>query len=315
MTSRDEAQAVDYDLEDRVALVTGASSGIGWETARVLGKEGARVVLVARSEDRLRALADLIHSDAGAAGRADVVVGDLSVRGEAQRIAREAEELFGPIDVLVNNAGSAVGGPVWAVADHDAARQYFEVDFWSPLALMGELVPGMRQRGHGAVVNVTSIRAVLAWPSFGHSSAACAALSQVTETLRLELHRFGVRVVEVIPGPIETPAQGPTRLIPGIVEAVHARLGTAEPGELALLIARAIRNGEPRVFCPEATTRAAFEDPVSLRQTIEADVRRLLPSGGGLPDEMLDSFVVASDDPMILDARRQWELENEPSDG
>lgn len=79
----------------------------------------------------------------------------------------------------------------------------------------------MRRRREGTVVNVTSVRQVLAWPTFGHSSAANAALAMFTETLRLELMRFGVHVVEVIPGPIDTPAQGPTALVRGFAEAVH----------------------------------------------------------------------------------------------
>jgi short-subunit dehydrogenase len=297
-----------YELAHRLVVVTGASSGIGWETARAFASAGSDVVLVARREERLRKLADEIETSTGR--RAHVVPADLSVRGEASSVAVRIAESIGEVDVLVNNAGSAVGGPVWAVADRDEARAHFEVDLWSPLALIGAVLPGMRRRGHGAVVNVTSIRVVLTWPSFGHASAACAALSQVTETLRLETRRFGLRVVEVIPGPIETPAQGPTMLIPGILEAVHGRLGVAQPEELAGRIVNAVVSGESRVFCPEETTRHAYEDPVAIRAQVEADVARLLPEGSGIPDEMLDDFVVGAEDQMISDARAAWELEH-----
>ena len=297
-----------YVLAGRVVVVTGASSGIGWDTARAFANAGARLALVARRADRLRALEKQVSDSFGT--ETLVLPADLSAPGAARRVADEVAATFGEVDVLVNNAGSAVGGSVWAVADHQEARRYFEVDFWSPLALTGAVVPGMRRRGHGAVVNVTSIRAVLAGPTFGHSSAACAALSQATETLRLELQDSGVRVVEVIPGPIDTPAQGPTRLIPGIVEAVHARLGIAPPSELAQAIVQAVVEGKPRVFCPEATTRAAFEDPVSLRRQIEADVARLLQAGSRLPDEVLDTMVVGADSPLIADARAAWEAEH-----
>lgn len=296
-----------YDVAGRVVVVTGASSGIGWETARHFALRGANVALVARREDRLRSLAEMI--DSSTPGSAYVYPADLSLRGVAARTAEVIATEVGDIDVLVNNAGSAVGGPVWAVGDHDAARDYFEVDFWSPLALIGAVVPGMRRRGHGAIVNVTSIRVVLTWPSFGHSSAACAALSQITETLRLELDRFGVHVVEVIPGPVQTPIQGPTKLIPGFGEVIE-RLGMAEPSEVAEGIVSAVRNREPRVFCPEATTRAIYEDPLAARAQAEADVRRFLSRGTGLPDEVLDTLVVAADDPMILEAREAWEREH-----
>ena len=296
-----------YELKDRLAVVTGASSGMGWSTAKELARRGARVALLARRRERLEALAAELNQ-----GRetAHVYPADLVVPGEAARVAAAITEADGPIDILVNNAGSAVGGPVWAVADSEPARAFLEVDLWSPLALVGAVVPTMRRRGHGAIVNVTSIQNVLAWPSCGLSSAACAAISQVTETLRLELLRFGVRVVEVIAGPIDTPAQGPTSLIPGLLDAVLPRFGMATPEELAAKVADAIELGEPRVFCPDDAIRAAYEDPVALRRDIEADVRRLLPDGSGLPDEMLDTLVVASDNPMITEARERWEREH-----
>lgn len=296
-----------YELNGRTVLITGASSGIGRALAIALAARGAAVVLVARRRERLEALAAEI---AAAGGTAHVHAADLSRRGVAARAASQITEQRGPVDVLVNNAGSAVGGPVWAVADSIAAREYFEVDLWSPLALIGEMVPGMRRRGHGAIVNVTSIRSVLAWPSFGHSSAACAALGQITETLRLELRRFGVAVIEVIPGPIDTPAQGPTALIPGI-EAVHQRFGMSTPEELATQIVAALESGQERVFCPDATTRSAYEDPMRLRDEMASEVQRLLPDGSGLPDELLDTFVVSADNPMILDAREEWERQHE----
>src|SRR4051812_15502191 len=199
-----------YELGGRRALITGASSGIGWALARAFATEGAQLVLLARRLERLEALAESIAASGAPAPIA--IKCDLSVRGAARAAADEVVARLGGVDVLVNNAGGAVGGSVWAVADGDEARTDFEVDFWSPLALVGALVPGMRQRGHGTVVNVTSIRQIVAWPSFGQNASAQSALAQVTETLRLELDRFGVHVVEVIPGPIETPAQGPTRL-------------------------------------------------------------------------------------------------------
>lgn len=297
-----------YDLAGRLVLVTGASSGIGWETAQHFANRGARVALVARRQDRLVSLAERIAETTP--GEAHVYPTDLSVPGMAAATAQRIVDELGDVDVLFNNAGSAVGGPVWAVADHEEARRFFEVDFWSPLALIGAVVPRMRQRGHGSVVNVTSIRAVVTWPSFGHSAAACAALSQITETLRLELTRFGVHVVEVIPGPIETPAQGPTALIPGVVEALHNRLGSAQPDELAAAIVRAVEERAPRVFCPEATTRSLYEDPARSRAALEADAQRLLGEGSGFPDELLDTLVVGADDPMIVDAREAWERDH-----
>lgn len=291
-------------LPNRRVLITGASSGIGWALAKAYAAEGAELVLLARRLERLQRLADEIELKGGRKPMPIVV--DLSVRGEAARAARAIAE-SGDLDVLVNNAGGAVGGSVWAVADGDEARADFEVDFWSPVALIGALVPQMRRRGTGVVINVTSMRQVFAWPSFGQNTAAQTALAMITETLRLELEPFGVRVVEVIPGPIETPVQGPTKLIPGIVDAVHGRLGTATPEELAEKVVAATIDHQDRVFCPEESGRRMYENPVEARDAIAADARRVraeLP-----PNELIDTFVVGADHPLIVDAREQWEQE------
>jgi uncharacterized protein len=294
---------VGYELEGRRVLVTGASSGIGWALARSFAARGARVIAVARRQERLEELARQIGETGGDPPL--LCTADLSVRGEAADLVERVVSKAGGVDVLINNAGGAVGGSVWAVADGDEARANFEVDFWSPLALVGGLVPAMRARRQGCVVNVTSIRQIIAWPSFGQNSAAQAALAQATETLRLELKRYGVHVVEVIPGPVETPAQGPTALLPGISEAIHERLGTATPEEVSALVVGAVQSGHDRVFCPAETTRGVYENPVPFRAQIAADVERVY---GELPDsDAIDTLVIGADHPLILEARRQWE--------
>jgi uncharacterized protein len=302
--TRDRMQR--YELRDRRALVTGASSGIGRALALELGARGARLAILARRERRLERLADAVETMGGS--RPLIVVADLSRRGAAALAAADVEAEFGGVDVLVNNAGGAVGGSVWAVADGDAARADFEVDVWSPLALIGAFVPGMRNRGHGAVVNVTSLRQVLTWPSFGQNSGAQAALAQITETLRLELVADGVHVVEVIPGPVETAMQGPTRLLPGITEAFHDRLGVARPEEVASATVAAIETGAERVFAPEASGRRVWERPAEARAQIAGDVRRLL--GGLPPNEAIDSLVVDAEHELIRVARDRWEQEH-----
>src|SRR5207244_4240475 len=131
-------------------------------------------------------------------------------------LANEAEETLGGIDILVNNAGGGVGGRIAAVADRDEAREAFETNYWSPLALINALLPAMAERGWGAVVNVTSMAQVSTWPGFGGYAATKAALGVATETLAMELTDSGVHVIEVIPGPVDTAVQGETRLAPGI---------------------------------------------------------------------------------------------------
>jgi uncharacterized protein len=292
-----------YDLKDKRVLVTGASSGIGWVLSQRFAEQGAQLIMLARRRDRLEKLASAIA--AKGLLRPLILAADLSIEGQAEQAVERVNAELGGLDVLVNNAGGAVGGSVWAVADGKEARSDFEVDFWSPLALIGGFVPAMRRRGNGCVVNVTSIRQVIAWPSFGQNSAAQAALAQATETLRLELKPYGVHVVEVIPGPIETPAQGPTSLLPGIKEAIHDRLGTASPEEISTLIVEGVQGGRDRVFCPEETTRRAYEDPMTVRAQIAAEVDRVY---GEQPlGDAIDTVVIGADHPIVTEARRQWE--------
>ncbi|WP_433249308.1 SDR family NAD(P)-dependent oxidoreductase [Actinomadura nitritigenes] len=281
------------EIESRRVLVTGASSGIGRETVRAFAAAGAEVVAVARRAERLAAL----EEESG--GTVSAIAADLSEPGMAARVTEQA----GPVDVLVNNAGSETGGTAWAVGDRDEARRMFEVDWWAPLAMIAALVPGMRERRSGAVVNVTSIRQVLAWPSLGHSAAAKAALAQLTSTLRLELLGTGVSAIEVIPGPIGTPALGASTLLPGFVELLDEMLGTGTASELAELIVSAVRGDHERVFYPAATVEHAYRHPMELRTAITDAVRQR----GALPDELADTLVVGPDSPIITDAKAAWE--------
>ena len=233
-------------------LLTGASSGIGRELAPVLAGRGARLAISGRREGALAAVADAIERSGHE--RPAVVPADLARRGAAAELAEEARAALGRVDVLVNNAGGGVGGSQWAVGDGDAAREAFEVNYWSPLALVQALVPAMRERRRGAVVNVTSMAQVSTWPVFGAYAATKAALALSTETLRLELSNSGVHVLEAIPGPVDTAVQGETRMAPGI-ERMLDRVPLGDAGEMARRIVAALERGRTRVVYPR---RAAF---------------------------------------------------------
>jgi short-subunit dehydrogenase len=246
------------DLNGRRVLLTGASSGIGRELARVLLARGARLAATAR---RRAPLEDL--------GAEAVLVADLAQRGAAEGLARDAEQALGGIDVLINNAGGGVGGHVATVGDHDAAREAFEVNYFSPLALVHALAPAMVQRGAGTIANVTSMAQVSSWPSFGAYAATKAAFASATETLRMELAPAGVGVLEVIPGPIDTAVQGETRLAPGI-ERMLARSPLGDAAVMARLTVRAIERGSLRVVYPRRAVMAYLLPGVA-----RADTRRL----------------------------------------
>src|SRR3954469_5184618 len=254
-------------VKDAPVLLTGASSGIGRELALVLAARGARLAVSARRRELLESLADEVAARGGV--RPVVVDADLAQRGAAAWLAGEAVAALGRVDVLINNAGGGVGGSQWAVGDDDAARDAFEVNYWSPLALIGALVPAMREARSGAVVNVTSIAQVNTWPAFGAYAATKAALGLATETLRLELSGSGVHVLEAIPGPVDTAVQGETRLVPGI-ERMLDRVPLGDAAEMARRIAGALERGRATVVYPRRAQLARWL-PVVAR----ADTRRL----------------------------------------
>ena len=159
-----------------------------------LAAEGAHLALVARRQALLEQLAEELARSGHE--RPAVLVADLSERGAATKVAAQAIERLGDVDILINNAGGAAVGFQWVVGDHDKARRALELNYWAPLALMKALVPAMRERDHGAVVNVTSGVQVMPLWFMGHYSASKAALAQVTQTLALEL---SLRAVDAAP--------------------------------------------------------------------------------------------------------------------
>ena len=150
-------------VERKRVLLTGASSGIGQEAARLLARKGARLALVARREHRLQTLADELAADGAPAPV--VIPADLGVRGAAGEVTARAAEALGEVDVLVNNAGASVQGLTWIAGDRDEARSVFETNLWSPLALAepapggienlpatGLVRPDLRPAGHPSTV-------------------------------------------------------------------------------------------------------------------------------------------------------------------
>ncbi|HKG36794.1 MAG TPA: SDR family NAD(P)-dependent oxidoreductase [Solirubrobacterales bacterium] len=218
-------------------VVTGASSGIGEAASRLLSAQGGRLVVVARREGRLRALADEIES----AGhpRPAVIAADLGERGNATDVAEQARELLGEIDVLVNNAGSSIQGLSWVVGERDEARSIFETNLWSPLAMVAAIAPRMVARGEGVIVNTGSMARVSPFPHLGHYAASRAGLASITQTMHLELEPRGVRVVEVALGAIDTAGSTENRVLRGGSQWLEGRpgLGSLEGAARTLVAA------------------------------------------------------------------------------
>jgi 3-oxoacyl-[acyl-carrier protein] reductase len=192
---------VDLGIEGRGCVVTGASRGIGLATARALCAEGARVLLVARSEEALSAAVD---QAAAAGGEAAGLAADVTDGDAAERIVAEAERRFGSLDILVSNAGASRARPLVELTDEDWEEQW-QLHVMASMRLMRAAVPPMTERGWGRVVNVGSSsgkRPSLTNPAYSVSKAAQLALSRVfADTYASK----GVLVNAVAPGPVDTP--------------------------------------------------------------------------------------------------------------
>src|SRR5258708_1495831 len=163
-------------IEGNVILITGASQGIGAACAREFRSRGARLSLTARSEDRLKEVAD-----------ADAVVtsGDLTDAAVRSRVVGRTIERFGRIDILINNAGIGLYAPAWK-APIDEAHSMFELNFFAPLAMIHLVTPYMRARRSGMIVNIGSIAGKVTLPWFPLYSATNFALGSLTEGLSME---------------------------------------------------------------------------------------------------------------------------------
>lgn len=222
---------------NRVALVTGASSGIGRALSLRLGAEGWAVGLAARREDRLREAAEEIR---GAGGGAAVLPCDVSVRSRVGEAVRRCARELGPVDLLVANAG--VSGRTAAESlDADSVERMVRVNFLGAVYAAEAVLPSMRRRGRGRLVAVTSLAGSRGLPGMAAYSASKAALGNFFESLRIDLEGTGVGVTVVVPGYVRTPmTEGRTHAMPFILEA----------DEAARRIHRAVRRGRRRVAFP-----------------------------------------------------------------
>lgn len=180
----------------RVALVTGASSGIGRAAALGLSRAGYALALVARSADRLEALAGTLEAQGG---RARSFPLDLNDEAATQALGGAVEGTLGPVDLLVNCAGHGLAGPLELVGRGDL-RSQFEVNCIAALALSGAVAARMRERGGGRIIQISSPAAITDGPFFGAYGASKAALERATDALRVELGPWGIDVVLVLPG-------------------------------------------------------------------------------------------------------------------
>ncbi len=220
-----------FDLSGKVALITGGSQGLGKAMARGLVEQGARVILASRDAAKLEeSLRQVLE---GTNGEGRYIVVDLSLRGEADRLAREAEALWGRVDILINNAGTNRPESIDRITD-EAWDQVLELNLTSVMALTRALTGGMKDRGWGRVIHIASIMATVSKEGRNGYSATKAALLGLARASALDLGAYGITVNCLSPGPFLTELPG--KLLSDkdkAVFAAHTAVGRwGEPEEL-----------------------------------------------------------------------------------
>jgi short-subunit dehydrogenase len=247
----------------KIALVTGASAGIGAATARRLSREGWTLVLVARRGERLREL-----------GAATVVEADLTDPDAPARIAETVEREHGRLDLLVNNAGAA-----WRATFEEGGwenvRRHMELDFDAQVRLTEALLPILRRSAPSAIVNVSSTSGRVARPRSGAYSAAKFALAGWSDSLHLEEKPNGVHVGLVLPGFVATEGFPQRELVEGRL----TRHFVASPEVVVDAILETGPGGKAERYAPRYYWLAA-----ALRVLAPSLVRRVLSRGGLSPD-------------------------------
>lgn len=246
------------EMTQQVALVTGASSGIGKATAELLASNGYYVFAMARRMDRL----EQMRTD-----NIEPIYVDVTDAETIRKAVNHAMNTKSRIDVLVNNAGYGQLGAVECVS-MEAARQQFEVNVFGYACFMQEVLPYMRAQKSGCIINISSILGRISIPGFGWYAASKHAIEALSETLRGEVMKFGINVVVIAPGLIKTEfAAKEFELLRTVTHApAYQKLLAALPRLLA---------GEPKAPGPEiiaeAVLKAANTTLSPMRHALPAD--------------------------------------------
>jgi NAD(P)-dependent dehydrogenase (short-subunit alcohol dehydrogenase family) len=224
-------------LHDRVVVVTGASSGIGRATAQLVARHGATVVLVSRTKEKLDVLKAEIEA---AGGRASVYPTDLSDLEQCDAMINRVLADHGRVDILVNNAGRSIRRSIEASYDrfHDFQRT-MQLNYFAAVKLMLAVLPGMRQRRRGHVINISSIGTQAFPPRFGAYVASKSALAALSRCVGPEVADDGVAITNIHMPLVRTPMIAPT--------GIYKNFPTSSPDEAAEMVASAILTRQPEV--------------------------------------------------------------------
>lgn len=281
-----------YELSGKIALVTGASAGIGAAIAVELGRRGCRVGLVARRRERLEEVAGSVEE---AGGEAAVLVGDVTRDDDVGSVVRQLRDTWGRVDVLVNNAGTGLIAPLeeTPVGEADAL---FDLNVLGMVRTLRAVVPAMLERGSGAIVQMSSGAGLKALPLNGIYTATKFAVTGLTEALRLELAPRGIQVHCVFPVGTETEFLEASR------DHVRNRASRRffrgpftplqTPEKVARATVRGIERGTPEIYPYR---------PLRLLRLVDDIAPRLVEKLGGL-ESYRDRLLSAGEAPEDADA-------------
>ncbi|MGK2859122.1 MAG: SDR family NAD(P)-dependent oxidoreductase [Thermoanaerobaculia bacterium] len=232
------------DLKGRIAIVTGASSGIGAATAVALAGAGCRLAIAARRQAEL----DRVAAQCRALGVDCITIRtDVQNREDCFELARRTTAELGPPDILVNNAGFAIFDAI-VDARPDDIRSMLDTNYLGAVNCVQAVLPGMLERGRGAIVNVASIVGIMGFSGMGGYCATKFALLGFTEALRDEVIERGIRVSAVCPGTTDTEFFVTAQK--GKAPAAERLLLAVPPERVARAVMRAIRGGQARLIVP-----------------------------------------------------------------
>jgi short-subunit dehydrogenase len=234
-------------VKDKVIIVTGASSGIGLATAKLLSQKGSKLVMAARSRDKLQQLSKQLPNSIP-------VVADMTKLLQIENMVKQAMEHFGRIDVLINNAGQGYDAYVENI-DLEVFHYIFELDLIGPIVAMQQVIPIMRKQGGGAIVNISSGAAFMTLPGFSPYSCMKSALTNISLTATQELKAENIVVSTVYPYITATDFEKNTIKGPALTEtkeeeeersSAFAKADTAE--YVAQKVLEAIETGVAELF-------------------------------------------------------------------
>ncbi len=267
-------------VKNRIVLITGASSGIGRAAAIEIGKAGGSVLLVARTLDKLEQVKREIE---GFGGIAHVHRCDLSDLDDVDRMSAEVLDRHGHVDILINNAGKSIRRSVSRTYDrfHDYQRT-MQLNYFAPVKLILDLLPVMRKRHSGHIINISTIGVQTNTPRFSAYLASKAALDAFSRSIAAEIIGDGIHITTVYMPLVRTPMIAPTK--------IYDRFPTLSPADAAGMITEAIRKRPKRV----ATTlgnigQLSYAIAPGAQDLVVNRAYKLFPESDGKPDEAQES--------------------------